>query len=225
MAKINPRPNIDPKKGKSHRPSTNITKVKPRVEKRFAEVLRSRPLSTQRVHSIAKNIYAEYHWKSTSSHNAPEKAVNAMSEALLNLYAHAINAKSEQNVTARQLTNAIRLMKLTRAGLNIKGGGDKVTNKTRRVFERLANGKTRALLENLEKLAFEQADGKLSTSYNKKIKKLETEHKQAYWKDPAGRKRKIPLDDLAKMVKFGSLKIAVELQETNGVLRLWLGKK
>ncbi len=213
------------KKGESHRPSTNLTKVKPKTEQRFAKVLRSRPLSTQRVHSIAKQIYAEYHWKSTAKHEAPTKAVNAMSEALLNLYAHAINTKPGQTITARQLANGIRLMKLTRAGLNVKGTNDAVANKTRRVFERLANGKTRALLKNLEKLAFEQANGKLSKNYNTKIKQLETEHKHAYWKDSGGRKRKIPLDDLAKMVKFGSLKIAVELQETNGVLRLWLNKK
>jgi len=217
-------PAIVPKKGKSHRPSTNLTKVKPKTEQRFAKVLRSRPLSTQRVHSIAKQIYAEYHWKSTAKHEAPTKAVNAMSEALLNLYAHAINTKPGQKITARQLANGIRLMKLTRAGLNVKGTNDVVANKTRRVFERLANGKTRALLEQLEKVAFEQADGKLSKNYDAKIKQLETEHKHAYWKDSSGRKRKIPLDDLAKMVKFGSLKIAVELSETNGALNLWLKK-
>ncbi len=220
-----PGPNIGPKKGGSHRPSTTKTTVKPRTEKRFANVLRSRPLSTQRVHSIAKQIYAEYHWNPNPEHKAPEKAVNAMSEALLNLYAHAINTKPGQTVTARQLANGIRLIKLTRVGLNVKGSNDTVVNKTRRIFEKLSNGKTRELLAHLEKIAFEQADGRLSKNYKAKIKKLEAEHKHAYWKDSTGRKRKIPLDDLAKMVEFASYRTATQLQEANSMLRLWLGKK
>ncbi len=209
------------KKGNRHRPNTKQTKVKPRTEKRFAKVLQSKtqPLSAQSVHSIAKKIYAEYHWKPDADHKTPEKAVNAMSEALLNLYAQALNIRTGQKINARQFANAIRLIKITNS--EMKFG----IEKTRRISEKLANGKTTALLENLEKIAFEQASGQLLKNYNKEIKNHETQHKHEYWKDNLGRNRKIPLKDLAKLVNFASHKTATRLYETNSVLRLWLGKK
>lgn len=219
MPSKKPSRNMPQKERGKHRPNTGLTKVKPRIEKRFAKVLRSRPLTIQRVHSIAKQIYAEYHWKSNATHVAPEKAVNAMSEALLNLYAHAINVKQGQTITARQLANAVRLMKITSSPT--KPG----IEKTRKVSEKLANGKTRALLENLEKIAFEQAGGRLLENYKARITKMKTEPKQTYWKDSTGRKRKIPFNDLAKLVEFASYKTATQLHEANGVLAVWLGKK